>query len=871
MIKRISLLAMLFTSTTFFAQTNINLEGFESGNLSGTIWNDGGVECELVNNSLPNNNYAVKLTGGASDEDHTVYSNAIDLSSYVSVDISFDFQTTGYSGTDDFYLEYNIGAGWIKSPSSGFNIDASGVQFTNNVKYTQQKVSITASYTATTSFRFRSSASNDNQSAFLYIDNILIEGFGPIPPPTPSLESIVSGDVWRYLDDGSNLGTTWTGISFDDSAWEYGPSELGYGDGDEATDLIKPEEPRPITTYFRKEFSIADKSAYNSIDLEAVRDDGMVVYLNGTEVWKDGVDNNFDFSTLANQTIGGSGESAWISKNIAATALINGINVIAVEIHQVNNSSSDISFNFKLTPSTTLFNPLERGPYLQILTPTSVIVKWRTSVPSNSYVNYGTTTSKLLQVSEATLTTEHEIEITGLAPNTKYYYDIGNVDVVLMDGGVDNSMFVKTAPLHGTKQFVRMWALGDAGTEGQSQYVGQQKAVRDAYYNYVSNASSNPGQTDMMLFLGDNAYDNGSDADFQRGFFNGFAPILKNTVAWSCLGNHETYAVGGADYASASPYYDIFTFPTAGEAGGIASGTEAYYSYDYANIHFIVLESMSLYNDQGQKDWLTADIQNTSQDWIIAYFHHPPYTKGSHDSDDPGENGGMDEMREDFLPILEANGVDLVLSGHSHSYERSYFINGHYGLSDTFNAVTHAVGLNGDKSGKADTADGAYTKTATDTEGAVYVVTGSAGKISGFNQDGFHEAMYSSKNELGSSVIEIDSDGGTGQNLILKFIESTELITDYFTIHKTGTTLSTADLYKNDNLIKVYPVPANGFLNINLKANDNLIKVSFYDTIGKLVKETNKQQINIRNLKAGKYMLVIKTDQKNYLKSILIK
>jgi 3',5'-cyclic AMP phosphodiesterase CpdA len=78
--------------------------------------------------------------------------------------------------------------------------------------------------------------------------------------------------------------------------------------------------------------------------------------------------------------------------------------------------------------------------------------------------------------------------------------------------------------------------------------------------------------------------------------------------------------------------------------------------------------------------WLENDLAATDKQWIIAYWHHPPYSKGSHDSD--LETWSI-EMRTNVLPILEAHGVDLVLTGHSHSYERSYLLNGHYGSSTT--------------------------------------------------------------------------------------------------------------------------------------------------------------------------------------------
>lgn len=84
--------------------------------------------------------------------------------------------------------------------------------------------------------------------------------------------------------------------------------------------------------------------------------------------------------------------------------------------------------------------------------------------------------------------------------------------------------------------------------------------------------------------------------------------------------------------------------------------------------------------------WLKKDLAQTKQQWLITFFHHPPYTKGSHDSDKKSDSGGrLIETRENILPVLERAGVDLVLSGHSHMYERSELINCHYGDSSTFN------------------------------------------------------------------------------------------------------------------------------------------------------------------------------------------
>jgi acid phosphatase type 7 len=131
--------------------------------------------------------------------------------------------------------------------------------------------------------------------------------------------------------------------------------------------------------------------------------------------------------------------------------------------------------------------------------------------------------------------------------------------------------------------------------------------------------------------------------------------------------------------------------PRNGQAGGVASGTEAYYAFDYANVHFIVLDSMDSSRAPGDPmlTWLHDDLAATGQEWVIAIWHHPPYSKGSHNSDNAADSGGrMIDMRETVLPILEAGGVDVVLTGHSHNYERSYLLDGAYGYGTSPNFAT---------------------------------------------------------------------------------------------------------------------------------------------------------------------------------------
>ena len=153
-------------------------------------------------------------------------------------------------------------------------------------------------------------------------------------------------------------------------------------------------------------------------------------------------------------------------------------------------------------------------------------------------------------------------------------------------------------------------------------------------------------------------------------------------MLWPTLGNHDGHAADSS--TQTGPYYDIFTLPTAAEAGGVASGTEAYYSFDYGNIHFVWLDSY-------ESDRVAArpDARPGSR----TTWPRPRQPTGSSPSGTtrptararttPTPRSSRCEMRQNALPILEAYGVDLVLTGHSHSYERSFLIDGHYGASST--------------------------------------------------------------------------------------------------------------------------------------------------------------------------------------------
>lgn len=168
---------------------------------------------------------------------------------------------------------------------------------------------------------------------------------------------VPTGASWKYLDNGSNQGTGWIASGFNDGSWVSGAAELGYGDGDEATVVSYGgnASAKYITTYFRKSFNVTNPAAIIDSTLRLLRDDGAVVYLNGVEVARSNMPTGtVAYSTLASAAID---DATFYSFLISPSRFVAGTNVLAVEIHQANATSSDISFNLELTASLDTIAP----------------------------------------------------------------------------------------------------------------------------------------------------------------------------------------------------------------------------------------------------------------------------------------------------------------------------------------------------------------------------------------------------------------------------------------------------------------------------------------------------------------------------------
>jgi Calcineurin-like phosphoesterase/Purple acid Phosphatase, N-terminal domain len=538
------------------------------------------------------------------------------------------------------------------------------------------------------------------------------------------------------------------------------------------------------------------------------------------------------------------------------------------------------------SPKNILASTVTRGPYLQLPTPTSMQVRWRTSDADRGQVSYSLSSAGpwTTVTAETVAGTDHSLNVVALAPNTKYFYKIDGLPVTgpLITYESGPNYFFTTPPTgNDPTKTTRIWVTGDPSEDSsEPQYLPRQDEVLAGFKAFQA-ANPSAANLDLWMLLGDNAYLFGNDTEYQNTFFNPYDDmnaalpsnnIMKQTPILPCLGNHDYYGGGavpgynetfptdvlnqlvpgaGLDVINPFPgaynnslfrfnknnsFFSIFSMPTNGgkySTANTLAGNKGFYSYNHNNIHFVCLDSYGFYNDyilyggspvfpattspNPQIQWLINDLTTNTQKWTIMYWHHAPYTHGGgHNSDSElSDEFILKGIRTKFIKYLdEANfKIDLVLNGHSHAYERSKLLKGHHGDEATFSAATHNSNLAPAGGNSFANSNGKFTSgsscpyvkssTATVNEGAVYVVTGSAGQIQpssageirghlALNGASFGPATATDRGTIqelkgGSVYIEVKDN-----RLDLKFIEETTgAVTDNFTMFKDVNTNST--------------------------------------------------------------------------------
>jgi 3',5'-cyclic AMP phosphodiesterase CpdA len=212
-----------------------------------------------------------------------------------------------------------------------------------------------------------------------------------------------------------------------------------------------------------------------------------------------------------------------------------------------------------------------------------------------------------------------------------------------------NNADVKTAPVKLTLPVkdgsVRFAVIGDTGSGTDKQRdVGSMMAQYRVAFPF-----------EFVLMMGDNMYGGEAPADFEKKFSEPYKALLDNKVKfYASLGNHDQ---------SLQTNYANFNM----------NGKE-YYRFKKGNVAFYALNSN--YMDKKQVEWLESELSKDTSEWKVCFFHHPPYSSAKAHGSDP-------QLREVVEPIFIKYGVNVVLTGHDHVYERIkpqkgiyYFVSG---------------------------------------------------------------------------------------------------------------------------------------------------------------------------------------------------
>ena len=215
--------------------------------------------------------------------------------------------------------------------------------------------------------------------------------------------------------------------------------------------------------------------------------------------------------------------------------------------------------------------------------------------------------------------------LEALEDATVYCYKLEN------DGGAMTSRTgFKTAPPADSDATIRFLAFGDSGGGTSDQYALQEQMYTVPY--------------DLMIHTGDVAYEDGSLQEYEDNVFGVYGDLFRNIPFFPASGNHDYRTM------NAAPFREVFNLP----------GDEKWFSYDWGRIHFVALDTEADYTTQAE--WLEADLAASTAPWKIIYMHKPMYSSGSHGSDMG--------LRNKMAPIMKRHGVQLVLAGHDHNYER---------------------------------------------------------------------------------------------------------------------------------------------------------------------------------------------------------
>lgn len=587
--------------------------------------------------------------------------------------------------------------------------------------------------------------------------------------------AINADTVWSYLDDGTDPAgdpsaegyerTSWTAVNYDDSAWKTSKGSLGAKrgaigsvDGYTPDYLLNQYKEDGVTNleafFFRTEVMVEDASAIHQILGTVIYDDSATIYINGTKV------AGFDDSEItANLQYGGHNASTAegiinITDAETLAVLRNGVNVVAVEVHQGRPTSSDVYFGM---PSLEF----REEAYVEEVALSNVSLSMgvdQTEMNFTWHIN-DETAGKMLVAKADELVNQNMPEdaatysatsvlnndgkytnkttVTGLEPNTTYAYQ-------LINGEVKSDIYHFTT---GGDEAFSFAYVGDpqigAGGNVTSDSTGWDNTLQIvAEHETFSDIS-------FMLSVGDQV-NNASNEKEYDGYLDHEA--LKGLPVATVIGNHDS---------SSDAYSQHFNVPNEDDTYGTSTTAGSDYWFVYNNVLFMVINSNNM-SIAAHKAFLEEAIAaNPDVDWKIVTFHHAIYTVASH-----AEDSDILQRREYAVPIFDELDIDVVLMGHDHVYCRTYMMDGFEPMTD------------------ASIYDDENYSSITDPEGILYVTanSGSGSKHYSIKNTVYpYSAVQNQERVPNVSKVSISKD----QFTITTYRTSDMTEVDTFTIHHT--------------------------------------------------------------------------------------
>ena len=465
------------------------------------------------------------------------------------------------------------------------------------------------------------------------------------------------GDSWKYFK-GTNapsaLRTAWQQITFDDSTWLTGVGGFSIGQQYDENTLLFDMPTRYLSAFFRKKFTVNELQGMKWLTLRIDYDDGFLAYLNGTEVARRGFASGADVSFDTPAASLGRTWGEEINLTAFTNLLVTGENVLAIELH---NSSLGNSTAVLVTELVANFT---RGPFVQNVSSNHAQVIWRTPAPADTKLEFGTSSALGNALIDSNRVTTHVVTLTNLPPDSVIFYRATSVEGTQAVAGAIESF--KTLKTRGAVSFM---VFADSGTGSLGQFQIADVIRRAA--------------PDLVLHVGDVMYYSFNVLAADMKCLSIYQPHKKSTPYFFAFGNHDLYS-------GDSPFLETFYLPT-----NSLTGTEHFYSFDHGDVHFSALfvpvraldalfPNYYLGDDTLQFRWLTNDLARTSKPWKILFFHCPLNTCGPHRYD--SDQGVFDrlELQRLLLPVARQYGVQLVLNGHDHTFQRFAPMNGVHGV-----------------------------------------------------------------------------------------------------------------------------------------------------------------------------------------------